>query len=458
MEGKKLWNIILANVKAQISASSFRTWFAGSFVLDYQKSGTKNLLIIAVKNNFLKEQIETRYLPIISQVNKKENLSNLEFAFVVASREDSRPENRPIFSGVAPQIKSSPNGTQTLNNSHTFDNFIVGSSNNLAYFAASQVATGLGSSYNPLMFYGPTGVGKTHLLQAIGNDVLNKIVDTKILYVTAEKFTNDYIESLNNKTQAAFRQKYRSVDLLLVDDIQFLAGKESTQDEFFYTFNDLFLKHKQVVLACDRHPKGLGKLKDRLVSRFLGGMAADMGLPDLEMRVAILKSKCRERGVELDDEIISFLASSYVDNPRELEGLLIQVLALIKLSSGKISLAEIAQAVDKNKKSTTSTKTPTEIIGIICGYFGVKPNELTGASRRASLVFARQVLMYFLRQNLRIPLGQVGFLVGGRDHSTVIHGIAKIQKMVAEDKTRGEEIMKIHSLVSAEKQGRPFST
>src|SRR3989338_8380014 len=252
MEGQKIWASILAGIKSQISSSTFKTWFAGSFVLDYNKTEKKNGLL------------QTREFFVVS---KNDWQGVLE-------------KNEPLFSGVAPTYIGISRKIDGLNPNHTFENFVVGSSNNLAFLAFNQVGGNLGSVYNPLFVYGPTGVGKTHLLQACGNAVLLEIVDAKVLYVSAEKFTNDYIESLRDRTMAAFRQKYRGVDLLLVDDVQFLAGKESTQDEFFYTFNELYLSGRQIVLAADRHPRELGRLKERLVSRFLGGMAVDVARPD----------------------------------------------------------------------------------------------------------------------------------------------------------------------------------
>lgn len=449
MEGQKLWNNILVGIKSQISSSTFKTWFLGSFVLDYKKNDDKNLLIVAVKNNFLKEQVETRYRPIIAQVAKERGFAGVEVVFVVSQKETPRPlRSEPLFSGVAQKLVLFTRKAEILNPQHTFENFIVGFSNNLAYVAATQVAENVGSSYNPLMFYGPTGVGKTHLLQAVGNEVLNRTVEAKVLYVTAEKFTNDFIESLHNKTTHIFRQKYRSVDILLVDDIQFFAGKESTQDEFFHTFNELCLSCRQIVLACDRHPRELGKLRERLVSRFLGGMAVDIGVPDLEMKMAILKVKCLEKGVHLDNEIVSYIAGSCQGGARELEGVLVSVLALMKLSGEKITLEKIKATVARGGQIPSSLPDAAKIAKTIADYFKEGIEEIRGPKRKVRLVFARQILMYFLRKVHNMPLSEIGGFVGNRDHSTVIHGIQKIEASFLKDRKVRDEILRIQAVLS----------
>lgn len=447
MDGQKIWSNILSGIKMQVSASIFKTWFAGSYVLDFKKSQDRNFLIVAFKNNFLKEQVEARYLEQITRIATRTNGAPLEVIFVVAQKEKREiTKNDPIFSGVPQSYSPNLRKTEVLNPNHNFENFVVGSSNNLAYLAAKKVAGNLGSTYNPLLLWGPTGVGKTHLLQAVGNEVLISTVNSKVIYVSAEKFTNEYIESLNNKTQAMFRQKYRNVDLLLVDDIQFLAGKESTQDEFFHTFCELELSGKQVVVASDHHPRELGRLKERLVSRFLGGMTADIGMPDLEMRVAILKSKCQGRGFEISDEIIAHLAQCCEGNPRELEGALISVLARFSLSGGKMEIEEVKELIEKNKSLHHERPTQVAIINAVCGYFKLRPQDLSGPSRKSHLVLPRQILMYLLRKELHLPLGQIGAILGGRDHSTIIYGLEKVERTVSRDVHIKDELTRIQSL------------
>ena len=449
MDGQKVWNNILAGIKTQVSSSTFKTWFPGSFVLDCKQKADKKLLIVAFKNNFIKEQVETRYLPLISQIAQKNKGGNIEVVFVVASKDKPKTiKNEPIFSGVPMQLNLKSKTAHILNPYHTFDNFVVGPSNNLAFLAAKQVAENPGSSYNPLIIYGPTGVGKTHLLQAIGNEVLNKTVEAKVLYATAEKFTNDYIESLGNKTCASFRAKYRQVDLLIVDDVQFFAGKESTQDEFFHTFNELYLSTRQVICASDRHPKELGKLKERLLSRFLGGLVADIGMPDLEMKIAIIRAKCQEKNLSLDDEISTYIAQTSNGGAREIEGNLISVLTLMKLTSGKITIEEIKEAIHKNGQASLNKPTASAIFSAVCKYFRVPAEDLRGPARRASLAFARQVLMYLLRKQLNLPFDEIGRLVGDRDHSTIIHGVTKIENIIKGNQAKKDEVLRIQLLAN----------
>ncbi|OGD94345.1 chromosomal replication initiator protein DnaA [Candidatus Curtissbacteria bacterium RIFCSPLOWO2_01_FULL_37_9] len=446
MEGPKIWSRILLELKKQFSKSAFNTWISGSYVLEYQKNNHKNLLIIGTRNSFIKEQVEKRYLPAINRLIVAKKLGNIEVIFVVSQKDKTKKINKePIFSGIASSLIITSRSADVLNPDYSFENFVVGPSNNLAYLVAKQVCEKPGRLYNPLFIWGNTGVGKTHLLQAIGNEILTHAENAKVLYAPCEKFTNDYLNSLTTKTQASFRSKYRSLDVLLIDDIQFLAGKESTQDEFFYTFNELHLSQRQIVLACDRHPKELGRLKERLISRLVGGMTIDVGPADFEMRLAILKVKCEQKGLQLSDEIVSYIAQSCTSGARELEGFLISVLPLIKLSGNKIGLEEIKAHINKNQSPIRQKPTPEKIIEAVCSHFKLNPDALCGPSRKASLILPRQILMYFLRKELHLPLEQVGRFVGGRDHSTIIYGIDKIEKIIPQNRSWQDEILRIKS-------------
>lgn len=445
MESKKIWNNILAKLNEQQTASSYKTWFAGSYVVDLKKDGNESLLIVGVRNNFIKEQIEVRYRSEIEKNIESLGLCVKVIFIVAAKAEVKNVSSAPIFSGEAMGYSQRLGNSSALNPNHQFSNFVVGFSNNLAYLAATQVAAKPGSVYNPLLVYGPTGVGKTHLLQAIGNEISTKSLNAKIVYVSVERFTNEFIESLRNKTQEHFREKYRKADVLLVDDIQFLAGKEGTQDEFFFTLNELVLSGRQIICASDRHPREFGKMKDRLVSRFLGGMAADISLPDLEMKMAIVNTKCREKNVALPSEIVAFIAQSCDGGARELEGALISVLAQIKLNGDKTDMENLKLTI-ANKKTVRPIVTPGKIIDAVCRHFSVKSVDLCGTSRKASLVKARQVLMFLLRNELDLPLTQIGQLIGGRDHSTVIHGVSQIEKWKGASGA-SDEILRIQSLI-----------
>lgn len=444
--GQKVWSDVLSTFKSQVTSATFRTWFSGSYVLEYKTVGDKNVLIIAVGNAFLKEQIERRYLPLINSFLAKKDLFDIEVLFVVSQKENKVVDvSAPLFSGIAQELNTNYKKVESISAENSFDNFVVGQSNNLAYTAAKSISGSMGKIYNPFFIYGPTGVGKTHLLQAVGNDVLSSHVDPKVLYVTAEKFTNDYIESLKNKTQEAFRFKYRKVDLLLVDDVQFLAGKESTQDEFFHTFNDLLLSSKQVVLACDRHPKELGRLKERLVSRFLGGMAVDIGLLDVEMKTAIIRLKCARRGIQLDAELVDFISQNCGGSARELEGLLTMVLAHIKIK-GSSNFLQIKAAVVKTNQETQAKPTIAKITEAVSRHFKIDWGDIKGQSRKPKIVYARQAAMYFLRREVGLSLPQIGYMFGGRDHSTVIHSVNKMENIVKVDVEKRDEILRIKSI------------
>lgn len=443
--GQKAWGEVLAALKLSVSASSFRTWFSGSYVVDLQERSDKKILVVGVKNSFLKEQIEKRYLNFIND-QLKNNSPDLEVVFVISQKEKDHLSNVPLITGVAHSYISRNRRSDTLNTAHNFTNFVVGPTNNIAHMAAVQVSNNLGVSYNPLVFWGPTGVGKTHLLQAIGNEVVSKYPECKVMYVTSEKFTNDYLESLANRSQIAFRQKYRNVDLLLFDDLQFLAGKESTQDEFFHTFNELVLSNRQVVAVCDRHPRELSKLKERLVSRFLGGMCADIGLPDFEMKVSIINSKCRERGVRLDADVVEYIAQECKGGARELEGLLTTTLAQMRIEQG-LSLAVIKTGLKSQPRHNNIGA--QDIVDEVSNYFKVRVSDLKGSSRRTKILLARQITMYLMRKIINLSLVNIGDFLGGKDHSTVLHSINKIGFLVENRADVRDDILRIEELLNS---------
>lgn len=446
--GQKLWSDILTGVKLQVSQSTFKTWFSGSHVMDFKQSEDRNLLVIGVKNNFLKEQVEGRYKNVIDEVKNKKGYVNLEVIFVVSQSDNINSlKSGPLFTGEAQKFNAHSRKFEALNPNYVFNNFVVGAPNNLAHVAASQVSENLGQAYNPLLIWGPTGVGKTHLLQAIGNAAIDKTVDIKVLYTTSEKFTNDFIQSLNNRTQQHFRQKYRNVDVLLIDDIQFLAGKESTQDEFFHCFNELTLSGRQMVAASDKHPKELGRLKDRLISRFLGGMVADIGYPDIEMRMAIIKAKCKEKNIKLDDDLVEYIARESHGGARELEGVLTSTMAKIKISGGLFDRDYLKSLISTTNLNQNSTPSPSKIFTAVNNFFNVDEGKIKGPSRKASIVRARQILMFLLRTEAGLSLAGVGDVVGGRDHSTIIHGVEKVNRLISESPKIRAEVLRVKEVI-----------
>lgn len=442
-----MWNSIIGGIKTQVSASAFKTWFSGACVLNYQRDGALGQLTIAVKNSFQKEQVERRYLPLIKRVAQERGAGDLEVALVVARGETAGEDfAEPLFSGIAPTTLPPRRRADSLMPAMTFVNFVVGVSNNLAVLAFEQVCGNFGSLYNPLLVWGPTGVGKTHLLHALGNDVAIKIPQARILYASAEKFTNDYISALKNRSMADFRQRYRGVDLLLMDDVQFLAGKESTQDEFFNTFNELALSARQIVLACDRHPKNLARLQDRIVGRLLGGMVVNVGLPDVELREAILSAKCQERGVALSGETIDYIAANCQGGARELEGVLAQLILLAKMNGGRVGDDDVARALSRIDATRDVVVEPDAVFAAVCKFFKIKKEALVGGRRRADLAFARQVLMFLLRNDVGLSLVGVGQMVGGRDHSTVIHSVDKVEELISQKNNIRDVVERIRML------------
>ena len=447
-DGQKIWGKILSSIKTQLSSSSFKTWFAGSFVVDSKQKEGSGVLIVGLKNNFLKEQVENRYTPMITKIKNQRGFKALEIVFVVGSRNGQlKTDDRPLFTGVAPQYLQGLRRVDALNPVHNFNNFVVGASNNIAYLCSKQAGENPGQVYNPLFIWGPTGVGKTHLLHAVGNLVCETVQNAKVLYVTSEKFTNDYIESISNRTNAAFRQKYRNVDLLLVDDAQFFGGKESTQDEFFHCFNELQLTGRQVVMTSDRHPGEIPKLKERLLSRFMGGMMADIGFPDVELKSAIVKQKCKEKGVFLEDGVVFKIANSSHGGIRELEGMLLAVLTKQKLSPGEIDDDFIRSIVEGSSKVNGINVSASDVCAAVSRHFKVGEALIRGKSRKAKVVMARQVLMYLLRRDLGLSFEAIGGVVGGRDHSTIIYGVEKMEKVIVNNSSIKDEVLRIKSLV-----------
>lgn len=341
-EAQKIWNRTIEIIKSQISAGNYRTWFSQTEIGDLEG----NTLIIIVSSAFIKGQLSNRYEPLIKSAAEQVIGSPVEIRYEIdASRIQKKgkapiqeTEEEELFELSTPEAKTA---VTNLNPKYTLKNFVVGLTNNLAYAAAQAVVQNPGVSYNPLFIYGPSGVGKTHLMQAIGNELTSKNGYTKLIYASSERFMNDFVDSIQNKRMGAFRSKYRSCDILLIDDIQFISGKDSMQEEFFHTFNELQGKNAQIVLTSDRVPNEIQKLENRLASRFQGGLMVDVQLPDFDTRVAILRAKLAEKHETLPDECITYIAETFPSNTRELEGKLISILQMVKLMNLEPSIETI---------------------------------------------------------------------------------------------------------------------
>lgn len=422
----QVWESVLSEIKQSVSAGAFKTWFGGTSIAKLTDSENQIRVEIVCPNNFCKQQLSLRYRTILSSAFFKFLKKEVVLDFVVdpkTGQEEGHVSQIELTVQPAPFVKTIFDG---LNPSHTFEKFVVGPSNNLAFAAAQAVVAATGSLYNPLFIWGGVGVGKTHLMQSIGNAILTHKEGAKIIYTTCEMFTNEFIDSLRSRQTRSFRDRFRRADVLLLDDVQFLTGREATQEEFFHTFNELYQSSKQIVLTSDRHPSEIGKLEDRLVSRFLGGLTVDVGQPDFEMRAAIIYNKCAALNIEIGKDVVDFLAEHVDRNVRELEGALTHIVSISKLLDQKPTLALAQSFFSRKNNNPAKIVSPKQIVATISRFFDIKTSDLLGQSRSRKFVKPRQVAMFLLREQLGMSLTSIGEVLGGRDHTTVIHGLKAI--------------------------------
>ncbi len=445
MDSKQLWEAILGELELNLSKANFTTWFKNTFVLQMND----HEVIVAVPNAFTKAWLEKKYHKYITDALK--NVSEKTFnkvSYVVETKEKQNilttNNNHSVLNQETPAVINSNqnlNNKVGLNPKYTFDSFVVGKGNELAHAACLAVAKKSGEVYNPLFIYGGVGLGKTHLMQAVGNYILNEEKNKKVLYVTSEKFTNDFIQLVQQGEAKKFKEKYRAVDVLLVDDIQFLAGKEQTQEEFFHTFNVLHQENKQIIISSDRPPKAIPALEQRLISRFEWGMIVDVNAPDLETRMAIIGSKMKEKNLSLSEEIVRIIATSVQNNVRELEGILNKIIAFHQLNNTpptEESVKSIISSLSSNIKR--SHITPKKLIQTVAAYFDIETDGLVGNSRKKELVVPRQIVMYLMREELDASYPNIGNELGGRDHTTAMHACNKINKEIENDEKIARDI------------------
>ncbi len=439
----ELWKAALAEIELSLSKASFVTWFKYTSILRQDDTGG---VIIGVPNGFSKEWLENKYNKLIlgSLRNLSKEIKDVHFeisSLKSPTRETAQPQEiaNDNNQDQLQFANSSINSDTNLNPKYTFSSFIVGTSNELAYAASLATTKNLGKTYNPLLIYGGTGLGKTHLLQAVGNEVSAKNPNKKIKYLSSEKFTNEFIESVRNRNTESFKNKYRKVDVLIIDDVQFLANKEQTQEEFFHTFNSLYEKNKQIILSSDQPPKSIQTIDDRLRSRFDGGMIADISLPDYETRMAILKTKLEEISKELEDNILDYVALNVTRNIRELEGALTKVLAIYELEKG-LSLDRLSEVLSEFVLNDKKIVTPLKILKEVSEFFDIHTSDLCASSRKKNLVRPRQIAMFLLREELNYSYASIGEKLGGKDHTTVIHACGKINNEIVQDPKSLQEI------------------
>ncbi len=453
MDLQQLWLAALGELELAISKANFTTWFKNTFIIEQ----TNDQILIGVPNAFTKTWLEKKYNKdiITSLRNAGATVKTVEYKVQTtpppAQAIPQAPAQAPSVDAISstpvatsdrkPSQNTTPDSSGGLNPRYSFEHFVVGKGNELAHAAAIAIAKKPGEIYNPLFIYGGVGLGKTHLMQAVGVELLKNFPDKKIMYVTSEKFTNEFINAVKQGDGKRFKEKYRSVDVLMVDDIQFLAAKEQTQEEFFHTFNTLHQNNKQIIITSDKPPKAIPALEQRLVSRFEWGMIADVGAPDLETRIAILQTKCQERGYTLSEEIIRFVATSVQNNVRELEGVLNKIVAFHQLNNQEPTLESVKSIITSLASSSrTGRITPKQIIQTVTEYFDIRVTDIIGNSRKKELVTPRQIVMYLMRQELNSSYPNIGQELGGRDHTTAMHACTKISKHIQENEKLNQDI------------------
>ncbi len=446
---EELWETVLAQIQSTISQANFNTWFKNTEIISVEE----NSILISVPNSFAKEWLENKYGKTILKIVGTINDDIREIKYIINNKgfnsakkikpRTSRPE---IVENQLELADFSISKETNLNPKYTFDNFVVGPFNELPHAAGQAVAQNPGSLYNPLFIYGGVGLGKTHLMQAIGNEIVKNLPKKKIKYVSVEKFTSEVVSSIRNKTMEEFKKKYREVDVLIIDDVQFLSGKEKTQEEFFHTFNSLYEKNKQIIISSDRPPKAIQALAERLRSRFEGGMITDVSQPDLETRLAIIKTKAQEKNISFPEEIYLYIAENIQQNIRELEGALNKLAAHQKLGNQIIDL-EKAKAIIKKMTPPAKVKTPQKIIKSVSHFYDLKEKDLLEKSRKKEIVKPRQIAMYLLREDLKCSFPFIGRKIGGKDHTTVIHSYEKIKKEAEKSEELREEIELIRQYI-----------
>ncbi|MFA6282016.1 MAG: chromosomal replication initiator protein DnaA [Candidatus Omnitrophota bacterium] len=420
---EKIWQACRENLKILLGETSFDTWINP---LKYKKIEGLCLTLEA-PDGFFKNWIETTYLPQIKQALKEVTQKDFEVTFEVNPTLLKRSANK-ILRTIGATFQEEPQDSIRLNARFSFDNFIVGSSNRMAHAASLAVASAPGKSYNPLFIYGGVGLGKTHLMQSIANQILSQHTGAKIRYTSSEKFTNELIMAIQTRSTEKFRQKYRNMDVLLIDDIHFLAGKEAAQEEFFHTFNVLYDYHKQIIVSSDRPPKEIPKLEERLVSRFSWGLVVDIQLPDFETRVAILKKKLEKDPVKIDEDVITFIAKNITTNIRELEGALIRIIAYSLIENKPVTL-ELAKEILKDMvKEIYKRVTPNLILERVSDYFNIPKEDLKKGRRSKNLVIPRQITMYLVRELTDLSLPEIGASLGAKHHTTVLYAHKKVKE------------------------------
>jgi len=465
MQAKQLWQAALSDLEQTLSRANFETWLRNTEIISFED----DCATIGAPNSFAVEQLRNKFALQIQNtlsliIGRK---VAVQFTVLNGGRRPARSGRRAAAAerthaaplgasgggaatavvGIPQQLELTATPEHGLNPRYVFEKFVVGSNNRLAHAAALAVADRPADKFNPLYIYGGVGLGKTHLLHAIGHRALARSPELRIRYVSSETFTNELINAIRQQRTEDFRNRYRTIDILMIDDIQFIAGKESTQEEFFHTFNALYQSGKQIVISSDRPPKAIPTLADRLRSRFEGGLLADIQPPDLETRAAILAEKGREQGVTVPDDVLEYVARKVESNIRELEGALNKIIALSQLYHRPISMELAIEALNDSVGAGRRQVTVDQVVDTVVNYYQITRRDITGPARRRDIVLPRQVAMYLLREETGSSLVEIGQCLGGRDHTTVLHGIEKMERQMETDARLRGEIMAIRELL-----------
>ena len=443
MNADQIWKAALGELQLQMTRPTFDTWLKNTRAISYE-DGT---LIVGVHSAYAKDWLDNRLLAIIKRTLVGIVGRSVEARFVLDVKTLNEDDPQPLLQSSVPQpeVATAKNpSSMMLNSRYTFPTFVIGSSNRLAHAAALAVAENPAEAYNPLFLYGGAGLGKTHLMHALGHACQDK--GHRVLYATSEKFTNELISSIRTRSTQDFRNTYRTIDVLLLDDVHFIAGKESTQEEFFHTFNALQAANKQIVISSDRHPKAILTLEERLCSRFEGGLIADIQPPNLETRIAILQFKREPQPIPVSDQVIEYIAHKFMSNVRELEGALNRVVAeaMSERQPLTVESAIVAlQGMFVNRRECT----PEAVIEAVAGFYSLSPEDLKGRSRTRKVVRPRQLAMHLARQETQASLPQIGRALGGRDHTTVLYGVRQVSDRIEQDEILRREVLAIRKLL-----------
>ncbi|MFT7183886.1 MAG: chromosomal replication initiator protein [Oceanicoccus sp.] len=458
VSGHDLWLQVLKEVEPSVKRPHFLTWFQNTAIL----SSNDGLLVVGVPNVFAKDWLEHKINGNLVDAVRRVSPDVKEVMFEVDPNLALPDDNRSLdvnrlFSNKTKKTRKTNKisgrqevklvegvSSKCLNPKYTLKKYVVGPNNRLAHAACDAVAKSPGALYNPLFVYGGVGLGKTHLLQAVGNEILNNDPDKVVVYMTSERFTSEIVEAIGKRNSKAFKDRYRKVDCIIIDDIQFLANKDRTQEEFFHTFNELYDNNKQIIISSDRPPKELSGLQDRLVSRFEMGMIVDVSLPDYETRLAILYAKCQEHEVLIQGEVLEFIAENIYDSIRELEGVLLQAIAQAQLEHSTPTVRSVAKILKKLGRSrevrgvieaaavsAQSITSAEDVVEIVAAHFKIPSDDLLGKSRKKHIILPRQVAMFLIRNELHLAYEQIGVEFGGKNHTTIMHAVDKIQQQLA---------------------------